>query len=518
MSEMKKKIADLMAQHSLKRASECAPKDAPADHDDASSAKDCASDTAGVASGMKPGAPPPDGDVSSINAVAAQAMGGVPSEESPDDELRRRRRTLLDLSHRLNLRSGAEWAQEREVLAARLEAGDFEIDRVIPGELVGDGESRFFLVRRDYPLDYQQGDLRLGDALQCLSAHVAFSACDPALADFNPQTALFMDTETIGLAGGAGTVAFLVGVGYFAESMFRLDQCFLRDYDDEEAMLHFLAERFTGCGSVVGYNSKSFDLPLLRTRFIQHRIPFPLEGAPHYDLVHAARRFYKRRLADCSLGNIERAVLGIHRRGDVPSYLIPQMWFDYLRTRDARPLDRLFYHHRMDVLSLVSLTGWLSRCLATPDGGGFEHVEDRISLVRLHFRQKQYEQVLAHANAFLEREERSPLRRECLGLLATACKRTGRWLEMQQALELLVQEFPGDVGARIELAKFHEHRSRDLLKAESLLVEALAAAIPEEGPAIQVRLNRVRGKIARIRRFSRGGRTSDDDTGELPYA
>ncbi len=474
MSDIRKKIADLMAQHSLKRASECVPA----------------------------GAPPKD------DANGANHDNG-PAAELSEDELRRRRKTLLDLSHRLNLRSGAQWAQEKAAQDARREAGDFEIDNVMPGQLVGDEDSRFFLVRRDYPLDYPQGDLRLGDALQCLSAHVAFSACDSALADFNPQTALFMDTETIGLAGGAGTVAFLVGVGCFFDDMFRLDQCFLRDYDDEEAMLRFLAERFRNCGSVVGYNSKSFDLPLLRTRFIQHRIPFPLEGVPHYDLVHAARRFYKRRLADCSLGNIERAVLGVRRRGDVAGHLIPQMWFDYLRTRDARPLDRVFYHHRMDVLSLVALTAWLSRCLAAPVGGGFMHVEDRLSLVRLHFRQKQYEQVVAHANAFLEQEERSPLRRECLGMLATACKRTGRWLDMQQALELLVQEFPDDVSARIELAKHHEHRSRDLLTAEALLVEALAAAIPEEGPAIEARLNRVRRKIARSRRFS-GGEGPDD--------
>lgn len=486
MSDMKKKIADLMAQHSLKRASECAPEDAPPMHE-------------------TPPAKPDD---------AGHA------DESPDEELRRRRRTLLDLSHRLNLRSGGEWAEEREALAARLEAGDFEIDRVMPGELIGDEDSRFFLVRRDYPLEHRQGDLQLGDALQCLSSHVAFSACDPALADFNPQTALFMDTETIGLAGGAGTVAFLVGVGYFHDDMFRLDQCFLRDYDDEEAMLHFLTERFKECGSVVGYNSKSFDLPLLRTRFIQHRIPFPLGEVPHYDLVHAARRFYKRRLADCSLGNIERAVLGIARHGDVPGYLIPQMWFDYLRTRDARPLDRVFYHHRMDILSLVSLTAWLSRCLAAPDGNGFAHVEDRISLVRLHFRQKQYDQVVAHANAFLEKEERSPLRRECLGLLATACKRTGRWAEMQQALELFVQEFPSDVFARLELAKHHEHRSRDLLTAEALLAETLAMAIPEEAPAIQARLDRVRNKLHRGRRFSRkrGSDVDADADGELPYA
>lgn len=384
-------------------------------------------------------------------------------------------RSKLDaLMRRPGVMIGSQWQQSREAQTEERQQSGHDLVRVIPGEAVGDEESSFWLVREDFPLTHQQGKLTLGSALECDARHIAFSACDAELEDFNPRTACFVDTETIGLAGGTGTVAFLVGVGYFTENSFRLDQCFMRDFDEEPPMLAFLAERLAQCETVVGYNSKSFDLPLLRTRFVQNRVRFRADALPHLDLVHAARRFWKRRLQDCSLGNIEREVLGVERLGDVPSYLIPQMWFDYLRTEDARPLRKVFYHHKMDILSLVALTGWLSQCLSTPDGAGFEHTEDRLSVVRIHYRQKNYEAVVEQGWRFIEQEDRSPLRRECLEMLGMALKRRQRWEEMQQAFERLLDEFPSDFNARLELAKLHEHRTRDLARALALCEEGIA--------------------------------------------
>ena len=411
------------------------------------------------------------------------------------------REMLRDLTARLNLRTGSQWVAQHEEVQARREAGEFEVDKIIPGELLGGEEGRFFLVRRDFPLEHRQGNLELGEALQASSKHVALSAADPDLLDFDPRTALFMDTETTGLAGGTGTVAFLVGVGYFAGDCFRLDQCFMRDYDDEGPMLAFLDERFRECGTVVGYNSKCFDLPLLRTRFIQNRLPFRLEARPHYDLVHAARRFWKRRLSDCSLGNIEREVLGIRRHGDVPGYLIPQLWLDYLNSRDARPLESVFYHHRMDILSLVALTAWLSQCLEST-GSGFEHTEDQLSLVRVHFNQKNYVEVVRHARTYLESGSGGPLRRECLEMLGLAHKRLQEFPAMQETLELQVQEFPSDLSARLELAKLHEHRTRNLFEAERICAEAISQAGNTREAnllveALHRRLERIQKKLRR---------------------
>ncbi len=394
---------------------------------------------------------------------------------------------LRDLTDRLSVAPNhtieSFFADQPLITQEEREAGTYKLERVVPGEIHGDDEFGFYLIRHDYPLEHRQGIVTLGSVLQSQSKHIAFSACDPELEDFDPRTACFIDTETTGLSGGTGTVAFLVGVGYFTEDSFRLDQCIMRDFDDEEPMLQYLAELFNRHETLVSYNGKSFDLPLLRTRFIQNRIPFREGALKHLDLVHAARRFWKKRLKDCSLGNIEREILAIHREGDVPSYLIPQLWFNYLEQQDGRPLEGVIYHHEMDILSLVSLTAWMSQCLDGPPGQGFEHHEDKLSVVRIHFRQKNYDEVLIHAQAFLDEVEGSPLCRECLEMLGYACKRRARWEEMQQTWESLLEGFPGDPVASHELAKHHEHRTRDLVAAAQLCREALTHYATSEGSA-----------------------------------
>jgi len=140
-------------------------------------------------------------------------------------------------------------------------------------------EDGFYLVRSDFPLDTAHGTMTLGSALDAEARHIAVSANDEELQAFDPETAVFVDTETTGLMGGAGTVAFLIGVGYFTDGVFRLDQCFMRDYDDEEPMLRYLNGLFKEAETLVSFNGKSFDLPLMRTRFITNRIPFRLDSA-----------------------------------------------------------------------------------------------------------------------------------------------------------------------------------------------------------------------------------------------
>ncbi len=417
------------------------------------------------------------------------------------------------LRERLSLMSGLEWRQRRDTEDEARERGAFEVEKVIGGKLVDGKDGQFLLLRTEYPVEHLHGHTELGAALESDPEHLAFFGNDETLVECNLEKTFFVDTETTGLAGGAGTVAFLIGVGRFQDGLFVLDQCFMRDYDDEEPMLEYLAELFTGCETVVSFNGKSFDLPLLRTRFVQNRQRFRLDGTMHLDLVHTARRFWKRRLADCSLGNLEREVLGVRRTGDVPSALIPQLWLDYLHTRDARPLHGVFYHHRMDILSLVTLVGMLSRQLRRADGAQFEHVEDQLSLLRAHFRQRQYDKVVALGRAFLEQDSIADLRRECLEMMGLACKRTSRFTDMQDALERWHREFPTDAQAAVELAKHHEHRTRDLRRAEQVCIETLerlqttARLFTALDPApahtlLTRRLERIRAKLNK----GRGGR------------
>ncbi|HOV74310.1 MAG TPA: ribonuclease H-like domain-containing protein [Candidatus Hydrogenedentes bacterium] len=408
---------------------------------------------------------------------------------------------LKELLARHDLMTGAEWGRKRAELEERRVRGDFEIDRIVPGEVVGDGEDRFYRVVTEFPPETQQGGLALGDVLEAIPEHVALCACDPDLDDFDPATALFLDVETTGLAGGTGTVPFLVGAGFFDNGVFRLEQTFMRDFDEEEPMLRYLGALFARGTSIVTFNGKSFDVPLLRTRFIAHRLPFRLDGIPHFDLLHAVRRIWKLRVKDCSLGNIERAVLGLERRGDVPGADIPLIWFDYLRTRDARELKRVFYHHRMDILSLAALTARLSRGLAAPGREGFDHDEDRLSVVRLHFRQRRYDDVISRAEQLLCGEPDPVLRRECLAMLAFACKRRQDWEGMESAWDRMAREFPFDPLPRLELAKHYEHRARNLPEARRVCEEAIALlGADEDDPAthaIRQRLERIRRKLAK---------------------
>jgi len=397
--------------------------------------------------------------------------------------------------------SGSDWRAGAEEEHKKKAAGEYEIEHVVPGEIIGSEEDAFYRVRTTYPLDTLHGHCTLGDALNANGNHIALSANDEDLLEFDPMNASFIDTETTGLMGGTGTVTFLVGVGFFEKDQFILDQCFMRDYDDEEGMLHYLADLFKEREIIVSYNGKSFDMPLLRTRFISNRVPFRAEGNPHYDLVHAARRFWKKRLGDCSLGNIERHIMGIRREGDVPSAEIPQIWLRYLNSRDARKLEPVFYHHKMDILSLAALTGHLSQTLDAPLGEGFIHHEDRLSLIRIHYRQKKYKEVLELGEHILDSIDKDHLRHECLEMLAFSSKRTEQWVSMEHYWTTLIDHFPADLTARHELAKHMEHRRKDLLKARDICQNAIEYIGVRE--ATGALLNAEEARISLTRRVDR---------------
>jgi len=373
-----------------------------------------------------------------------------------------------------------------------------EIDALLPGSIVGEEHCSFFLLRKRYPLDTAIGDVPLGDALESCGKEIALSACDDTLLTFDPRKTCFMDTETTGLAGGAGTVPFLVGMGFFQADEFVLEQCFMRDYDDEEAMLEYLAEKLAAFSVVVSYNGKSFDLPLMRSRFVQHRMKFPLDAVSHYDLVHAARRVWKKRLNNCALNNIEKEVLGLQRHGDVPGYLIPHLWMEYLETRDARPLEPVFYHHEMDILSLAALTGYLSKRLAADNDISFHHAEDRLAVVKLYVKNKDYESAAREARQFLEISRvKDDLRRECLALLAQSCKRIGLFEEMEQVWATMHDEFPEDAQAASELAKYKEHQAGNIQDAITICRETLDI-IQKKMIPLDFEISALRGRLARL--------------------
>jgi uncharacterized protein YprB with RNaseH-like and TPR domain len=167
---------------------------------------------------------------------------------------------------------------------------------------------------------------------------------------------VFLDLETTGLAGGTGTYAFLCGMGFSSGIGFNVIQFFLEGPSKESRWLKAIDSVIPEDACLVTYNGSSFDIPLLRTRHVLARSKPAWDGLPHIDLLHHARRLYRGRLESCSLGSMERNVLGVSRSGeDIPGYLIPEMYMRYLQTRDASRLAGVFYHNELDIVSLAAL-------------------------------------------------------------------------------------------------------------------------------------------------------------------
>jgi hypothetical protein len=330
-------------------------------------------------------------------------------------------------------------------------------------------------MQRAFPLDHQHGPGRLSDLLAFDSILASEVAHQPALAQASMQGLLFLDTETTGLAGGAGTLAFLVGVGTFTAEGFRLRQYFLRDPADEAAMLHALLEDLDGASGLVTFNGQAFDLPLLESRYIIGlRRRRGLLEVPHLDLLHPSRRLWSRALPDCSMGTIEQHVLHLHRsEEDVPGALIPALYLEYLRTGATAGMQRVIYHNTMDVLSLVGVATQILERHRQVDPARLTAAE-ALAIGRWHQRAGRVdpaEQALRSAVASSEGD----LRQEALRRLTEYLKRAGRASEALAGWAEWHDRTAADPTPCVELAKYYEWEARDLPMALYWTNEALTA-------------------------------------------
>jgi uncharacterized protein YprB with RNaseH-like and TPR domain len=208
-----------------------------------------------------------------------------------------------------------------------------------------------------YPLDVKYGKVRLssgleikGDTLSCLSK-------DSAFANLDLSTALFIDLETTGLSGGTGVIAFLVGLGFYRDGRFNVAQFFLGELAEEERMIQELGQFFAQMNfqSVVTFNGKGFDMPLLETRFILHKQPFILSELPHLDFLYSARSLWRHKHESCRLYHLAREVVEADRSEDIPAAEIPWRYFQYLNTGNFELIEPILYHNQEDILSLLGV-------------------------------------------------------------------------------------------------------------------------------------------------------------------
>ncbi len=322
-------------------------------------------------------------------------------------------------------------------------------------------------------------------------------ANDPFLQNHLPTDGLFLDTETTGLAGGSGTLTFLIGLGWFEEGGFATRQIFIRDFAEERAALSILATMAENKRFLVTFNGKSFDVGLLTTRFILNRLQNPLTGMPHLDLLYPARRLLGHRLENCRLVTIEEGIFGFFRRGDIPGSEIPQRYFDWLKQRDAGPISDVFEHNRLDVISLAGLAACLTERIDVPDERIHADPRDALAAARLLSERKK----IPKARRLLEGvavSGRQAAAREARRMLSLIHKRERRWEEAVRLWQEMLREDDGDLFALIELAKWLEHRCCDPERALTLVRHALHRApdaTPFEKQAVIHRLLRLEKRL-----------------------
>jgi len=381
------------------------------------------------------------------------------------------------------------------------------------GEILG-GRSirtRFggcLVIDRRYEADRRHGSMPIGD---CEPDGAGLALLDPTLAAPDRPRTVFIDLETTGISGGAGTVAFLVGCGYFDLGAFQVRQFLLTSYAAERALLGAVAEFFEHADLIVSYNGKTFDVPVMETRWSFHRMEMPLEGVPHFDMLHPARRLWSGRAGTdsgdggCRLTTLERVLFDVERVGDVPGFEIPSRYFRFLRTGDPRPLEPVLEHNRLDLVSLAAVTARAVR-LAQQGAGACRDAREALALGRVYERTERFDAAEA---CYRRASGARPLevRGEALYRLGLRLRRARRYQDAAECWRALL-ELTEPMAARrspamgslrhfaVEaLAIHHEHRDRDLPAARELAMFAL-----EEMQGCGSRAEGIRHRLARLER------------------
>jgi uncharacterized protein YprB with RNaseH-like and TPR domain len=288
----------------------------------------------------------------------------------------------------------------------------------------------------------------------------------------DPSQWLFLDTETTGLAGGTGTYAFLVGIAWWDAGGLEVEQFFMRDYSEEHSVLVALGERLAERRVLVTFNGKSFDWPLLETRYRMTRAITPRAPRAHLDLLHPARQLWRLRLGSVRLPELEKHVLGWNRGADVMSELIPQMYFDFVRGGPPEPLVPVFRHNQMDLRGLAALAQKVFSLLAAPESAGGDALE-LYGISRLLDRRGSPARARGLYARALESGLPEAVDRAARRELAQLAKRERDFPLANSLWEDLLGDSREGLDAYEQLAIYYEHHARAPERAAGLAREAL---------------------------------------------
>ena len=371
------------------------------------------------------------------------------------------------------------------------------IEELISGEVVFTPYGSHFETEKLFAPHHRHGSYEISD-LADLPEDLLAALSDGAIASVPPKRWLFLDTETTGLAGDSGTYAFLIGAGSIGDDGFRVRQFFMRDYSEEASVLHSLAEYIAPFDVLVTYNGRSYDQPLLETRYTMCRARHPFGRMEHLDLLYGARRLFRLRLENCRLVNLENQILGFEREGDIPGEMIPYCYFEYLRSRRAHRLPPIFHHNVLDIVSLACLTGVIpgvfQDAFRDPANVRARHGMDLLGLARW----LQVSGRLDEAHRLLRRAVDMGLPDEHLFATLYAAglieKKQGHvHAAVATFTDLSLSPNPFRVRAYEELARHYEHRERSF----SMAMECVRAARQiADSDALRKRHDRLQTKCA----------------------
>jgi uncharacterized protein YprB with RNaseH-like and TPR domain len=349
-----------------------------------------------------------------------------------------------------------------------------------------------------YSLDGRYGKVRLGEWRDLQPETLAIISGSDAFAALDAQKVLFFDSETTGLAGGTGTIPFMLGFGFFSEQVFQVKIFLLQDLDKEGEFLAAVDDflRAGNFSATVTFNGKAFDFPLLETRYILQRRRFPLLPLPHLDFLFPARTIWKNTFDSRKLGYLGEMLLGLSRSDDIEASSIPALYFNFLRNQDFSVIEPIIEHNAMDLVGLAALVLLGARYLAdyslTADEG------EILGLGLLCERAGLLEKAEAFYRIAKDVGGRAAVGERAVRRLSILLKKKKLYIEALKLWEIL--SAGNDLQAYREISVHYEHRERNYFQAVEIVEKALVnvSLSPSQQLELEKRLQRLRQKIARL--------------------
>ena len=378
------------------------------------------------------------------------------------------------------------------------------LEDILSARVVENSLGKVLIVEKTFPFGYKHGDIEFVKEVDTGSIHQAGKLNSQTE---NIEKLVFLDTETTGLSGGTGTIAFLVGLAWFQNDGLKLAQLIIDDPAEEPAMLLELSNISETKEAVVSFNGKSFDMPLLKTRYVMNRMPVPFSDWGHLDLLHLSRRLWRNRLESRTLKDLETEILHIPRTDEeVPGWMIPEIYFNYLRTGDGSKLSNVVYHNAMDIVSLAALYLSISNILDRDLFSESTNIEDVYAIGKIYQdigELNKSRSIFEHCLSKTDLDH--SIKNDIQSRLALMHKKEKDW---EKAI-LLWQDNgnSGDIDACIEMAKYFEHEILDVesalewtLKAENNLEKSSLLRYKKKTikSALLVRKNRLEKRINHV--------------------